>query len=205
MPSMPTGQRDQAMLLVGILGIVGAVAFWNFVYSPKALEMEESRVAVEALESANTRARAAVARGSVSEIKAEADQMVQSLDVIRTLIPRGNEVPDLLDQINVAARRAGLEFSNFQPGATTSGTLFDTYRFKMSVRGSFHEIATLMSAIGGLPRIIVPTNLTLTEAAARPASPSAPSAPVDPGRRELNATFDIETYVVRADSAGGTR
>jgi len=165
---MPTGQRDQAMLLVGILGIVGAVAYWNFLYSPKAIELQESRAAVEILESANTRARAAVARGSVSEIRAEADQMVQSLEVIRTLIPTGNEVPALLDQINVAARRAGLEFSNFQPGATTTGAQFDTYRFKMSVRGTFHEIATLLTAIGGLPRIIVPTNVTLVEAAARP-------------------------------------
>jgi type IV pilus assembly protein PilO len=199
---MPTSQRDQAMLLVGILGIIGAVAYWNFLYSPKAIELQESRAAVEALENANARARAAVARGSVSEIRAEADQMVQSLEVIRTLIPTGNEVPALLDQINVAARRAGLEFSNFQPGATTTGAQFDTYRFKMSVRGTFHEIATLLTAIGGLPRIIVPTNVTLVEAAARA---STTGAPADPGRRELNATFDIETYVAHADTAGASR
>ena len=202
MPSMPTSQRDQAMLLVGILGIVGAVAYWNFMYSPKALELQESRTAVEALETANTRARAAVTRGSVAEIRAEADQMVQSLEVIRTLIPTGNEVPALLDQINVAARRAGLEFSNFQPGQTTTGAQFDTYRFKMSVRGSFHEITTLLTAIGGLPRIIVPTNVTLVEAAARTA---ATAAPIDPARRELNATFDIETYVAHADTARASR
>lgn len=202
MASLPTNQRDQAKLLVGVLGIIGAVAYWNFLYSPKAIELEESRAVVEALESANTRARAAVARGSVSEIRAEADQMVQSLEVIRTLIPTGNEVPSLLDQINVAARRVGLEFSNFQPGGTTMGAQFDTYRFKMSVRGSFHEITALLTAIGGLPRIIVPTNVTLVEAPSR-AAPSG--APADPSRRELNATFDIETYVAHADTTGGAR
>lgn len=202
MPSMPTSQRDQAMLLVGVIGIIGAVAYWNFLYSPKALELTESRTAIEALENANARARAAVARGSVSEIRAEADQMVQSLEVIRTLIPTGNEVPALLDQINVAARRAGLEFSNFQPGVTTTGAQFDTYRFKLSVRGTFHEITTLLTSIGGLPRIIVPTNVTLVEAAART---SATPAPIDPSRRELNATFDIETYVAHADSTGAAR
>lgn len=190
------------MLLVGILGIVGAVAYWNFLHSPKAIALEESRTAIEALETANTRARAAVARGSVAEIKAEAEQMEQSLEVIRTLIPTGNEVPALLDQINVAARRAGLEFSNFQPGGTTTGAQFDTYRFRMSVRGSFHEIATLLAAIGGLPRIIVPTNVTLVEA---PARSSATAAPADPGRRELNATFDIETYVAHAETPGAAR
>ena len=202
MASLPTTQRDQAKLLVGILGIVGAVAYWNFLYTPKALELQESRAAVEALETANTRARAAVARGSVSEIRAEADQMVQSLEVIRTLIPTGSEVPALLDQINVAGRRVGLEFSNFQPGGTTTGAQFDTYRFRMSVRGTFHEITALLTAIGGLPRIIVPTNVTLVEA---PPRPSRTGEPDDPSRRELNATFDIETYVAHLDTTGGGR
>lgn len=203
MASLPTSQRDQAMLLVGILGIVGAVAFWNFVYSPKGATLEESRASIEALEMANTRAKAAVAGGSVAEVRAEADQMVQSLEVIRTLIPTGNEVPALLDQINVAARRAGLEFSNFAPGATTEGTLFDTYRFKMSVQGTFHQVATLLASIGGLPRIIVPTNVTLVEAPVKPTRPGETPPPVD--QRRLSATFDIETYVARADTAGAGR
>lgn len=202
MASLPTTQRDQAKLFVGILGIVGAVAYWNFRYSPKAFELQESRAAVEALEMANTRARAAMARGSVSEIRAEADEMVQSLAVIRTLIPTGSEVPSLLDQINVAGRRVGLEFSNFEPGGTTTGVQFDTYRFRMSVRGTFHEIAALLTAIGGLPRIVVPTNVTLVEA---PARPSRSGEPADPSRRELSATFDIETYVAHPDTTEGGR
>ena len=206
MPSMPTSQRDQAMLLVGIVGIVGAVAYWNFVYAPKALAIEESRARVEALEDANRRAKAAVARGSVSEVTQEAEQARQSLEVIRTLIPTGNEVPALLDQINVAARRAGLQFSNFAPGPTTPGQQFDTYQFRMSVQGTYHQIGALLAAIGGLPRIIVPANVTLTPATDAVAEAAATAgAPVRPDQRLLVATFDIQTYVSKqaADGAAG--
>lgn len=207
MPSMPTSQRDQAMLLVGILGIVGAVAYWNFVYAPKAATIEETRTRVEALEAANRRAKTVVARGSVNEVSREAEQARQSLEVIRTLIPTGNEVPALLDQINVAARRAGLQFSNFAPGPTTTGTQFDTYQFRMSVQGTYHQVATFLAAIGGLPRIIVPANVTLIEAPAA-ATASTTGAPARLDQRILVATFDIQTYVSKqAESAtdGGAR
>jgi type IV pilus assembly protein PilO len=201
---MPTSQRDQAMLLVGIVGIVGAVAYWNFVYAPKALAIEESRTRVEALEAANRRAKTVVARGSVDEVSREAEQAQQSLEVIRTLIPTGNEVPALLDQINVAARRAGLQFSNFAPGPTTEGAQFDTYQFRMSVQGTYHQIGALLSAIGGLPRIIVPANLTLAEAPATAGS-AASAEPARPDQRLLVATFDIQTYVSKqaAPAQGG--
>lgn len=195
MPSMPTSQRDQAMLLVGIVGIVGAVAYWNFVYAPKALAIEESRARVEALEDANRRAKAAVARGSVSEVTQEAEQARQSLEVIRTLIPTGNEVPALLDQILAAARRNNLELGDFAPSETVTGTTFDAYGFRLSLRGTYHEIGEVLASIASLRRIIVPVNVTVAPA-------------TTPGRREaaageqlLAATFDVQTYVVRTGVA----
>jgi len=193
------------MLLVGIVGIVGAVAYWNFVYAPKALAIEESRTRVEALEAANRRAKTVVARGSVDEVSREAEQAQQSLEVIRTLIPTGNEVPALLDQINVAARRSGLQFSNFAPGPTTEGVQFDTYQFRMSVQGTYHQIGALLAAIGGLPRIIVPANLTLAEATATAGAAAAAAEPARPDQRILVATFDIQTYVSKqaAPTQGG--
>lgn len=204
MAGLPQNQRDQVMLLVGVVGLALAGVYYQFRYTPKAEELEVLTERVENLDANNQRAKAIVARGSVEELKADSDRLRDNLDLMRTLIPTSNEVPALLDEIIGAARRTGLDFSNFAPIGTTPGETFDTYRFRMSLQASYHEVGELLTAIGSLRRIIAPINLTLAPApqgATRARSSRARGAdePV------LNANFEIQTYVVRtAPPAEGT-
>ncbi len=191
MAGLPTNQRDQIMLLVGILGIGLGAAYWYFMYDPKSAEIAVQRTRVEALDASNQRAKALLARGTVEELQAEAKLLQDNLDLIRTLIPAGNEVPALLDQIVAAARRTGLDIESFAPGATTPGEEFDTYRYRMSIKGSYHQIGDLLTAIGSLRRIIAPVNVELSPAQV----PGRTQVAAD--ERVLSASFDLQTYVVR--------
>lgn len=195
MAGLPTNQRDQVMLLVGVVGIIGAFAFWNWVYSPKNEALDLTREHIEKLDASNQRAKAIMARGSVEQLQEESKRLQANLDLMRTLIPTGNEVPALLDQILGAARRTGLEFSNFAPTATVQGESFDTYRFRMSMQGSYHQIGELLTAIGSLRRVIVPVNVSLAASTTREARANRPD------ERILTANFDIQTYVVRTTTA----
>ena len=196
MAGMPQTQRDQVMLFVGIVGLLLAGAYYYFVYSPKTLVLEELTARVERLDATNRRAEAIIASGSVEQLRAEAVELRENLALMRTLIPASNEVPALLDQILGAARRTGLEFSNFAPSGTIPGEQFDTFRFRMSMQGSYHEIGRLLAAIGSLQRVIVPINLSLAQ------SPQG-GTPVRNARvrtadePQLTANFDIQTYVVK--------
>lgn len=195
MAGLPTNQRDQIMLAVGVAGILGAVAFWNWVYVPKNEALGITREHIEKLDGSNQRAKAIMARGSVEQLQAESKRLEANLGLMRTLIPSGNEVPALLDQILGAARRTGLEFSNFAPAATVQGESFDTYRFRMSMQGSYHQIGELLAAIGSLRRVIVPVNVSLAASTTRAARANRPD------ERILTANFDIQTYVVRTTPA----
>ena len=191
MAGLPTNQRDQIMLAVGVAGLLGAVAFWYWRYSPNEATLDTTRAHIERLDVSNQKAKAIMARGSVDQLQAESKRLEANLDLMRTLIPAGNEVPALLDQILGAARRTGLEFSSFAPTATVQGESFDTYRFRMSVPGSYHQIGELLAAIGSLRRVIVPVNVSLT------ASTTSAARANRPDERILTANFDIQTYVVR--------
>ena len=195
MAGLPTNQRDQIMLAVGVAGILGAVSFWNWIYSPNDLKLDTTREHIERLDVSNQRAQAIMARGSAEQLQVESKRLEANLDLMRTLIPAGNEVPALLDQILGAARRTGLEFSNFAPAATVPGESFDTYRFRMSMQGSYHQIGELLAAIGSLRRVIVPVNVSLTASTTRAARANRPD------ERILTANFDIQTYVVRTKPA----
>ena len=191
MAGMPTNQRDQILLAVGVLGIGLAAAFWYFQYDPKSVEIADQRARVEKLDASNQRAKALLARGTVEEMQAEARKLQDNLDLMRTLIPAGNEVSALLDQIVGAARRSGLEIESFAPGATTPGEEFDTYRYSMSLKGSYHQIGDLLTSIGSLRRIIAPVNVNLSPAQVPGRTQVAANEQV------LSASFDLQTYVVR--------
>ena len=195
MAGMPTNQRDQMMLAVGVAGIIGAAAFWYLRYSPEDVKLEVTRKHIVALDASNQNAKAIMATGNVAQLQEESKRLQTNLDLMRTLIPAGNEVPALLDQILGAARRTGLEFSNFAPAATVQGETFDTYRFRMSIQGNYHQIGELLAAIGSLRRVIVPLNVSLS------ASTSTAARANRPEERILTASFDIQTYVVRTAPA----
>lgn len=197
MAGMPTNQRDQAMLGVGFIGLVLAFVYWYFVFDPKSAELAETRTQVERIEASNQRAKALLARGSVEEMRAESERLQDNLDLMRTLIPAGNEVPALLDQILGAARRTGLEIQSFVPGANVPGEVFDTYRYRLSITGPYHQVGELLTAIGSLRRIIAPVNLSLQTSTT--VSRVAPSA----SEQLLSATFDLQTYVVRTSASEG--
>src|SRR5688572_4741579 len=84
------------------------------------------------------------------------------LAVMRQLVPTSNEVPALLDQVSTAARRAGLELGAVEPEPVIVGDQFDTYRYRMALFGTYHEVAEFLTNVGSLGRIIAPINLQLT-------------------------------------------
>ena len=197
MAGLPQSQRDQAMLVVGIVGIALAGAYWYFMFKPKAEEFVVTREHIERVDASNQRAKALLARGTVEELRAEAQRLQDNLSLLRTLIPSENEVPALLDQIVGAARRTGLEIQSFTPGATVTGSEFDTQRYAMNMNGTYHEIAELLTAIGSLRRIVTPVNVRL-----QPLNVANPR-PMPADQRLLSASFEIQTYVAKTGVSTG--
>ena len=193
MIARPTSQRDQSLLLVSVVAFACLFAYWYLVHQPRGVAMAGRRTHVEALVASNTQARAVLARGSADSLDRQQAALEAQLRAMRVLIPTGNEVPALLDQILAAARRDALELEDVAPVETVTGTSFDTYGFRLSLRGTHHEIGAVLASIASLPRIIVPAHLTLAPAT----TPGRRDAPE--GAQMLVATFDVQTYVARGE------
>ncbi len=195
MAGMPTTDRDKLMAFVGVIGIIGAIAYYLYPYSTKAEEIAGIRTHLEALDRSNATAKAISQRGTVAQLQEEAQRMRANLDLMRTLIPTGNEVPALLEQMLGAARRTGLEIEGFTPGATVEGETFDTMKYRLVAQGDYHQIGELLTAVGSLRRIVVPINVALTPSGAARAR-TMPS-----NEALLHLTFEIQTYVAKAAPA----
>jgi type IV pilus assembly protein PilO len=188
---MPASQRDQKLLILIIFAIGLAGVYYNYLWSPKKDELDVSQAHVDSLVIMNQRAKSELAQGKTQEVKAEAERYASDLEVMRRLVPTGNEVPALLEQVSTAARRVGLDISDVQPLPLLQGDQYDAYKYRLSVRGDYHEIAVLLANIGSLQRIVAPINLTL--------APSQQNAAAQRASRKqpVEARFEIQTYVSR--------
>lgn len=198
MAGLPQNPRDQVLLFLAFLGVIGAGAYWYFVFDPKQVTLATVAAHVDTLDAGNQRAKAQLARGSVATIRAESERLRANLEVMRTLVPAGNEVPALLDQVSSAARRVGLDIAYIEPEPVIEGEQFDTYRYKLRVNGGYHEIGQLLGGIGSMTRIVAPIGLQLQIAGAPGALKDASA-----DRVPLQANFQIQTYAVKTSPQGG--
>jgi type IV pilus assembly protein PilO len=192
MALLPTNQRDQIMVVVCIVALGLAGTYYMYLWTPKNEQLALLQTRVDTLTARNEVSRSEVASGTASKLRAEADEFSRALAVMRQLVPVANEVPTLLDQISTAARQAGLDIADVTPLGVVSGDVFDTYRYRMGVTGSYHRIARFLSNVGSLTRIVAPMNLNVL-----PSGRDAKTYRVRPSEALLDATFEIQTYVAK--------
>ena len=193
MALIPSTNRDKVLALIGLVA-AGLAGFYFFnVWQPMRDDLIERQLRVDSLLVINQRAKAELAQGKTNELKEEGERLSRDLAVMRLLVPTGNEVPTLLDQVSTAARRVGLDIADVQPLPSLTGDQYEAYKYRLSVRGgSYHQIGVLLANIGSLQRIVAPINLTLT------AQPAEPRAAKKVRSQNLEARFEIQTYVARA-------
>ncbi|HEV7990400.1 MAG TPA: type 4a pilus biogenesis protein PilO [Gemmatimonadaceae bacterium] len=191
MALLPSNSRDQKMLLYAIVPLALAAAYWYLLWSPQNVMLGETQSHVDSLLVINQRAKSELAQGKTAQLKAEAEQYAQDLEVMRQLVPTGNEVPALLEQVSTAARRVGLDIADVQPLPQLTGDQYDAYKYRMSVKGSYNQIALFLSNVGSLQRIVAPVNLSLNP------NPNDARARKEARTQSLDARFEIQTYVAR--------
>ena len=188
---LPTNQRDQTKLAIGLIAVALAGYYYSYPYAARAAEIEEARTHAETLEAQNVKARAQATRSDVTKLSAEAARTGASLEMMRRLVPTVNEVPALLEEISTAARRENLEIGGVTPEPVLRGDEFDTYRYKIGVTGGYHALSAFLANVGSLPRIVAPVTFTLAPIA------DVGAKPASRGGASLAATVTLQAYVVR--------
>jgi type IV pilus assembly protein PilO len=192
MALLPKNPRDQKMVAVAVVAFALAALYWNYVWTPRHTELGDLTVRLDTLDARNAAARTRIAQGTAAELEAEAARYTKDLEVMRLLVPTGNELPSLLEQVSTAARREGLDLSSVEPQPVVHGETFDTYKYRVSVTGGYHALAEFMTNVGSLTRIVAPVNVSLGMTAPKQGAKPAPA-----GSAAVESKFEIQTYVIR--------
>ena len=199
MALLPSNQRDQTMVLLALVAAVAVGAYWYFYYDPRATELSDRTAHVEQMEINNIRAKAEIARGDEDDLKRQAAEYRENLDLMRRLVPTENELPDLLEQVSTAARRVGLDISTVEPVPVIVGEEFDTYRYRLSLEGGYHRVGQFLANVGSLTRIVAPVNLQLEASRNQPGG-NNPGGPRNqsPGEAAVLTKFELQTFVAKS-------
>ncbi len=182
---LPDDPAKQKRLLLGILPFVLVVGYWHFLHGDYTHEVEQMETRLERLERSNTQARLRESEGR--ELEERLVQFERHILRLEQLVPRSEEVSQLLNQIHQRAQQVGVDVARFTPGRTDPGPHYNRRVFEMTVMGSYHDIGRFLTEVGSLPRIITPTELRMIVNNNRPGPGDGPM---------LEASFRIETYVL---------
>lgn len=190
-------KRDQIFISVSVVAITLAGAYGYFLYLPKRDELAVIEDHVSELDKKNDQAKSDLANGSVAKLKSQAVEYEASLKVLRQLVPTTNEVPALLENVSTAARRVGLDLASVEPMPVLTGEQFDTYRYKVSVKGGYHALAGFLTNVGSLNRIVAPVALDVHEAVPADKKKARPKQ----GESTLDTNFQIQTYIAHTPTS----
>lgn len=192
-------KRDQGLIAAMVMAVALAGAYGYFLYMPNRIELAAIQQHVEALDKKNTQAKADLANGSVAKLREQAKEYEASLKALQQLVPTANEVPALLENVSTAARRVGLDLASVEPMPVLVGEQFDTYRYKVSVRGGYHALAGFLTNVGSLNRIVAPVALDVKQQSAADKKKARPKE----GESTLDTDFQIQTYIAHPTPSSG--
>lgn len=188
---LPEDPVQQRRLLIGLVPLLLVFGYWYFLHGDYVEELQAMETRQESLERQNAQAR--VRAPQSRQMEERLTQFERHIQRLEQLVPRDEEVSQLLSTISQRADQIGVTVARFTPGQTSTGNHYNRRTFEMTVRGEYHEIGRFLSEIGSLQRIITPTDLSLTPLTRDDDSP------------ELRASFFIEAYVLPRRSPGNAQ
>jgi type IV pilus assembly protein PilO len=185
MALLPQDKKSQQLMLLGLLPIVAAFLYYQFVYKDRAVVIEDLETQVADLDMKNQAAAAVIARHGpdLPQRLAIYEEHVRRLE---QLIPRREDVPMLISNITERAHSLGVELAGLNPSGEEAGEHYSRQSYELQVLGEYHRIAEYIAALGSLSRIIRPARLNLGIEGVPPGGTASPL---------LRARFRIETYI----------
>lgn len=174
--SWPTAVKSIAGVFLAVL--VLALGY-NFFISDMENQLEARRQEEDTLkEQFASKARMAA---NLELYTQQMKEMENTFGVLLRQLPSDTEVPGLLEDITRTGLGSGLEFEEIKLLPEVTQPFYIELPIQITVTGAYHDLATFVSGVAGLPRIV-----TLHDFELAPASPD--------GGTKLRMNIFAKTY-----------
>lgn len=184
----------KGILIVFLCGVLAGGWYWFFTLD-QLDRLDRAQVQETELRATfETKQRLAANLETHREQLAQMEEFLQ--DLLRQL-PGSAEIAALLVDVSQTGLATGLTFELFQPMAEISKSFYAELPIQVQVTGDYHELATFVSGLAALPRIVTVHDVAITAPDQKDPRNPAPIA----GKLSMRAM--VKTYRYLEDSEIG--
>lgn len=149
----------KAIVVLIVFGLILGGGYWFFVKDQYA-ELERVESTEQQLRERYESKAYQVANLEV--FKAQMEEMEETFGALVRQLPSETEVPGLLEDITNTALGSGLALQEVKLQGEQQRDFYAELPINIRVSGSYHELATFVSSVASLPRIVTLHDLTIT-------------------------------------------
>ncbi|RHW22349.1 type 4a pilus biogenesis protein PilO [Pseudomonas jilinensis] len=147
-------------VIVGVLLLV-VLLFLGYHFHLKDLQASLERAEAQETTLRRDFADKSFRAANLEAYKEQLEEIEERFGALLKQLPSDTEVPGLLEDITQMGLNSGLEFESItlQPEVTTQ--FYIELPIRIVVQGSYHDLATFVSSVAGLPRIVTLHDFTI--------------------------------------------
>ncbi|MDK8465983.1 type 4a pilus biogenesis protein PilO [Marinobacter sp. SS13-12] len=171
----------KAIVALIIFGLILGGGYWFFIKDQYA---QLERVENTEQELRKTYEDKAYQVANLEVFKAQMEEMEETFGALVRQLPSETEVPGLLEDITNTALGSGLDLQEVKLQGEQQRDFYAELPINIRVTGTYHELASFVSSVASLPRIVTLHDLTI--------------APTGGDGEQLNMQVLARTYRYRA-------
>lgn len=149
----------KAIVVLIILGLILGGGYWFFI--------KDQYVQLEQVENTEQELRKryedkAYQVANLEVFKAQMEEMEETFGALVRQLPSETEVPGLLEDITNTALGSGLDLEEVKLQGEQQRDFYAELPINIRVTGTYHELASFVSSVASLPRIVTLHDLTIT-------------------------------------------
>ena len=150
----------RAAVIAIVFVLVVGFGIYFFILEDKAPQLTNAELEEQNLRTSfeNKQRKAA----NYDAYKAQLKQMEQSFGTMLRQLPGETEIPSLIVDVSQTGLAAGLQEKLFQPQPEIQRDFYAEKPIKIVLSGGYHEIATFVSGVAALPRIVTLHDISIT-------------------------------------------
>ncbi len=154
-------EKKVKLLSLAALFLLPLALFYFLIFSPKNAEQVRLKTEI-----ANTTAEIQKAKAVIKNLakyKKELDETKQKFEETVVMLPKTQEIPDLLRNISDLGKTTGLEFVSFVPAQEIQKDFFAEIPINITLLGPYHNVGSFLDKVSKLDRIVTVNNIKMSQ------------------------------------------